>query len=80
MERLDFINQRLPQKNKAKAYTINVDEAMVEYYWVYAKQIKPSYHIFIIHQNFRRLVTIICYSGCRLTNLIFLQVPLINDR
>ena len=56
MERLDFINQRLPQKNKAKAYAINVDEAMVEYYWVYAKQINPSYHIFIIHQNFRRLV------------------------
>ena len=41
MTRLHFINQRLHQRNKAKAYINNVDEAMVEYYRVFSKQIKP---------------------------------------
>ena len=40
MERLDFINKRLREKNDAKAYINNVDEAMLEYYRVFAKQIK----------------------------------------
>ena len=42
MKRLDFINQRLHQKNEVKAYINSVDEAMVEYYQVFATQIKPS--------------------------------------
>ena len=40
-KRLDFINERLPEQNKARAYINNADEAMVEYYRVFAKQIKP---------------------------------------
>ena len=32
MKRLDFINKRLHEKNNAKAYMKNVDEAMLEYY------------------------------------------------
>ena len=31
MKRLDFINNRLREKNKARAYMNNVDEAMLEY-------------------------------------------------
>ena len=30
MEQLDFINKRLREQNKARAYINNVDEAMVE--------------------------------------------------
>ena len=41
MKRLDFINKRLRKQNKVRAYISNVDEAMVEYYRVFAKQIKP---------------------------------------
>ena len=40
-KRLDFISKRLRGKNEAKAYINNVDEAMFEYYRVFAKQIKP---------------------------------------
>ena len=41
MKRLDFINKRLREKKyKARAYINNVDEEMVEYYRVFAKQIK----------------------------------------
>ena len=36
MKHLDFMN-----KNLARAYIDNVDEAMLEYYGVFAKQIKP---------------------------------------
>ena len=46
MKRLDFINKRLREKNEAymaynEAYISNVDQAMFEYYRVFAKQIKP---------------------------------------
>ena len=42
MKHLDFINKRLREKkNDAKAYINNVDEAMLEYYCVFAKQMKP---------------------------------------
>ena len=41
MKRLDFINKRLREKNEARAYINNVDEAMLEYYRIFAKQIKP---------------------------------------
>ena len=40
MKRLDFIDRRLREKNEARAYISNVDEAMLEYYRVFAKQIK----------------------------------------
>ena len=41
MKRLDFINKKLLQKNEAMAYIKKFDEAMLEYYRVFAKQIKP---------------------------------------
>ena len=41
MKQLDVINKRLREKNEARAYINNVDEAIVEYYRVFAKQIKP---------------------------------------
>ena len=41
LKRLDFMNKRLREKNEAKAYINNVDKAMVEYYHVFTKQIKP---------------------------------------
>ena len=41
MERLDFINKRLRERNEAKAYINKVDEAMLEYYRVFAKKVKP---------------------------------------
>ena len=41
IKRLHFINKRLPEKNEARAYINNVDEAMLEYYRVFVKQIKP---------------------------------------
>ena len=37
MRLLDFINKRLCEKNEARAYISNVDEAMLEYYRVFAK-------------------------------------------
>ena len=41
MKQLDFINKRLREKNEVRTYITNVDEAMLEYYRVFAKQIKP---------------------------------------
>ena len=41
MKRLDFINKRLREKNEARVYINNIDEAILEYYRVFAKQIKP---------------------------------------
>ena len=41
MKQLDFTNKRLREKNEAKAYINNVAKAMLEYYRVFAKQIKP---------------------------------------
>ena len=41
MKGLDFINKRLREKNEAKAYINNAEEAMLQYYRVFAKQIKP---------------------------------------
>ena len=40
MKRLDFINKRLREKNETMAYINNIDEAMLKYYEVFAKQIK----------------------------------------
>ena len=41
MKRLDFIDKRLRKANKARAYINTVHQAMLEYYRVFAKQIKP---------------------------------------
>ena len=41
MKRLDFIRKRLREKNEVMTYINNVDEAMLKYYRVFAKQIKP---------------------------------------
>ena len=41
MKCLDLINKRLRKRNEARAYIKNVDEAMLEYYRVFAKKIKP---------------------------------------
>ena len=40
MRLLDFINKRLCEKNEARAYINNVDDAILEYYQVFAKKIK----------------------------------------
>ena len=40
-KRLDFINKRLREKNETRTYINNADEEMLEYYRVFAKQIKP---------------------------------------
>ena len=42
MKRFDFINKRLREQNEARTYINNVDEAMLEYYQVFAKQIRSS--------------------------------------
>ena len=41
MERLDFINKRLREQNKARAHINDTNEAILEYYRVFTKQIKP---------------------------------------
>ena len=41
MKRLDLINKRLCERNEVRAYIKNVDEAMLEYYRIFAKEIKP---------------------------------------
>ena len=38
MERLDFINKRLREKNDARAYINNGDDTILEYYRVFAKK------------------------------------------
>ena len=41
MKGLDFINKRPREKNEGRVDINNVDEAVLEYYRVFAKQIKP---------------------------------------
>ena len=40
MERLDFINKRLREKNEARAYINSVDDAILEYYRLFATKNK----------------------------------------
>ena len=61
MKRLGFINKRLREQNKARTYINDTDEAMLEYYRIFTKRIKPyhltlSYQIFIIHQRHKKMV------------------------
>ena len=60
MKRLDFINKRLHEKNEARACINSVDEAMPEYYRVFAKknkvlatraQLSGLYHPSGTHKN-----------------------------
>ena len=41
MKRFDFIDKRLREKNEAREYINNVDDAVLEYYRVFSKKIKP---------------------------------------
>ena len=81
MKRLDFINKRLREKNEARTYINNVDEAMLEYYRVFEKQIKPLppepelsdfYHP---SENQKKWRTIIYCSGYRHCYICPIQVP-----
>ena len=59
IKRLYFINKRLRERNEARACINNVDEAMLGYYQVFAKQIKLLplslyYQIFIIQQRIKK--------------------------
>ena len=62
MKRLDFINKSLPEKNEARTCINNIDEAMLEYYPVFAKKKKNLYHlslnylIFTIHQRLKKMM------------------------
>ena len=38
MERLDFFNKRIREENEARVYINNVDDAILEYYRVFAKK------------------------------------------
>ena len=41
MKQLDFINKRLREQNKVRAYINNTNEAMLEYHQIFPKKIKP---------------------------------------
>ena len=41
MKWLDFISKRLREKNEARAYISNADDAILKYYQLFAKKIKP---------------------------------------
>ena len=41
MKSLDFMNKRQLEKNEARTNINNVDEAVLEYYRIFTKQIKP---------------------------------------
>ena len=42
MKRLDLINNRLRERNRARAYIKNVDEALLNYYRLFAKKKKKK--------------------------------------
>ena len=42
MKRLDFINNRLRERNEARAYIKNVDEALLNYYHLFQKKKKKK--------------------------------------
>ena len=41
MKQLDFSNKRLREQNMARGYINNVDDAMLEYYQIFAKKLRP---------------------------------------
>ena len=62
MKRFDFMNKRLQEKNEARTSINNVDEAMLQYYRVFAKKklylypLSLNYQILIIHQRIKKMV------------------------
>ena len=40
-KRFHFINKRLREQNRGRGYINNADEAMLEYYRIFAKKLKP---------------------------------------
>ena len=44
MKQHDFISKSLREKNEIRAYINNADQAMIEYYQVFSKQIKSLVH------------------------------------
>ena len=56
---LDLINKRLRERNEARAYIKNADEAMIEYYRGFAKtslyHLSLSYQISVIHQKYKKM-------------------------
>ena len=44
MKQLDFINKKLREAQAAKTYINNANQAMLEYYRVFATKIKPLPH------------------------------------
>ena len=80
MKRLDLINKMLRERNEARAYINNVDEAMLECYRVFAKKLNLyhlslDYQIYIIHQRHKKWRTIICCSGYRCCTICHVQLP-----
>ena len=68
MKRLDFINKKLSERNEAKPYINKADEAMLEYYRVFAKKVKPAppepklsdfYHPSETHKNGELLFVVV---------------------
>ena len=65
MKRFDFINKRLCEKNEARAYINNVDEAMLEYYRVFTKplpsepELSDFYHPSKTHKNSELLFAVV---------------------
>ena len=60
MKRLDLINKMLRERNEARAYINNVDEAMLECCRVFAKKLNLyhlslNYQIYIIHQRHKKM-------------------------
>ena len=75
MKRLDFINKRLREKNEARVYINNVDEAILEYYQVFAKQIKSLPHEHQLPDLSSIRISIICCSWHRYWNIYHIQIP-----
>ena len=65
MKRIDFMNRRLGEKNEARAYINNVDEAMLEYYRVFKKplpsepELSDFYHPSKTHKNSELLFAVV---------------------
>ena len=80
MKWLDFINKILREKNGARAYINNVDEAMIEYYRVFAKKIKPlppesQLSDFYHPLKAQKMVNYYFCSGYRPGNICPIQLP-----
>ena len=86
MKRLDFMNKRLLEKNEARTYINNIDEAMLQYYCVFEKEKKRPlppepelsefYHPSELQKNgFYKKMAIIYCSRYRHCNICHIQIP-----